>query len=58
MNDLKKIVRIMEIACEPTIDYCKDTGNPLGITGDMGEYLAGKKLDLKFSPARELGFNL
>ncbi len=33
------------------------TGKPLGITGEIGEYLAAKHLDLKLSEARSPGFD-
>jgi len=47
----------LERAREVAIDYYNTTGKPLGITGEMGEYLVAKELGLKLAQAREPGFD-
>lgn len=37
------------------IDYYKLTGKPLGVTGEVAEYEASKKLELELCDAREPG---
>lgn len=57
MDELKKIGLILERARKAAIDYYKITGKPLGITGEIGEYLGAKELGLKLAQAREPGFD-
>ena len=38
-------------------DYYRLTGKPLGITGEIGEYLAAKHLGLELADARTPGFD-
>jgi hypothetical protein len=33
------------------------TGRPLGVTGEMAEYVVAEKLDLKLVPARTPGYD-
>lgn len=39
------------------IEYYKATGKPLGVTGEIGEFEASEKLDLKLTEARHEGYN-
>ncbi len=57
MDDLEKIGQILERARKATIEYYSITGKPLGITGEIGEYLGAKELGLKLAQAREPGFD-
>jgi len=57
MDELKKIGQILERARKAAIDYYSITGKPLGITGEMGEYLGAKELGLKLAQARKPGFD-
>jgi hypothetical protein len=57
MDELKKIGPVLEKARKAAIDYYSITGKPLGITGEMGEYLGAKQLGLKLAKAREPGFD-
>ena len=57
MDDLEKIGPILERARKAAIDYYKITDKPLGITGEVGEYLGAKELGLKLAKAREPGFD-
>jgi hypothetical protein len=57
LASLKKIGLVLEQAKEAAIKYYQITGKPLGITGEIGEYLVAKKLHLKLSNAREPGYD-
>lgn len=39
-------------------EYRKRTGRPLGITGEVAEYEACRRLDLQFAPVRQKGFDV
>lgn len=53
----QEIAAVLERARAAAIDYCRLTGKPLGITGEIGEYEAARLLDLKLSAAREAGYD-
>ena len=57
MVDPRKIVRIMEAAKLLANQYRSYTGKPLGITGEIGEFEAGRLLDLELAPARTPGYD-
>ena len=57
MNKLRKIGQILNRAKKAAIEYKLETGKPLGITGEYGEYVAAKLLNLKLAEAREPGFD-
>ena len=57
MNDIQKIGSVLECARQAAIDYYRITGKPLGITGEYGEYIAAKRLNLKLAPARTAGYD-
>jgi hypothetical protein len=57
MTDKHAVEAILERARQAAVEYYDMTGKPLGITGEMGEYLAAKFLDLKLADAREPGYD-
>ena len=57
MNKLKQIGEILDRATVAAIDYYQLTGKPLGITGEIGEYLAAKHLRLDLAEARTAGYD-
>jgi hypothetical protein len=57
MIDLKKAGSILERARKAAIEYYKLTGKPLGITGEYGEYLTAKLLNLHLADARSPGYD-
>lgn len=57
MIDLQKAEEILERARQAAIDYYNLTGKPLGITGEIGEYLIAKLLGLDLADARSPGFD-
>lgn len=52
-----EIAEILERAKSAAIDYYQLTGKPLGITGEIGEYLAAKHLGLDLADARTPGYD-
>jgi len=57
MPSLKKIGKVLEGAKQAAIEYYQLTGKPLGITGEIGEYLAAKHLRLKLAEVRAPGYD-
>jgi hypothetical protein len=57
VTDLEKAGEILERARQAAIEYYELTGKPLGITGEIGEYLAAKMLDLRLADARAPGYD-
>ncbi len=57
MTDMQAVEGILERARQAAVEYYDMTGKPLGITGEMGEYLAAKILDLELADAREPGYD-
>lgn len=57
MPSLSEIAEVLERARSAAIDYYQLTGKPLGITGEIGEYLAAKHLSLDLADARTPGFD-
>ncbi len=57
MKNNLQIFDILERARLAAIDYYKLTGKPLGITGEVGEYLAAKHLGLTLAAARTSGYD-
>lgn len=52
--------RVREIlaAVKPlAVEFYALTGKPLGVTGEMAEYIASEKLGLKLAPARTVGYD-
>ena len=57
MIDIAKAGDIIERARQAAIDYYALTGKPLGITGEVGEYLTAKLLGLELAEARAPGYD-
>lgn len=57
MPSLHEIGEILERAKSAAVDYYHLTGKPLGITGEIGEYLAAKHLGLELADARTPGYD-
>lgn len=57
MIDIEKAGQILERARQAAIEYYELTGKPLGITGEVGEYLAAKILGLQLADARAPGYD-
>lgn len=58
--DDKNAARIREILAtvKPlAVEYYKLTGKPLGVTGEIAEYIAAEHLGLKLCAARTIGFD-
>lgn len=56
-TDLDKAGEVLERARQAAIDYYALTGKPLGITGEIGEYLTVRLLGLQLVDAREPGYD-
>ncbi len=57
MPNLLQIGDILERGKAAAVDYYQLTGKPLGITGEIGEYLAAKHLGLELADARNPGYD-
>ncbi len=57
MPSLHDIGQILERAKGAAVDYYQLTGKPLGITGEVGEYLAAQHLGLELADARTPGYD-
>ncbi len=57
MIDVAKAGEILERARAAAIDYYALTGKPLGITGEIGEYLTARLLGLALAEARAPGYD-
>jgi hypothetical protein len=53
----KRIREILEQAKSFGAEYYKLTGKPLGVTGEVAEYVAAKALGLELAPARTQGYD-
>lgn len=51
------IAEILERAKTVAVDYYRLTGKPLGITGEIGEYVAARHLCLELVDARTPGYD-
>lgn len=49
--------RVITRAKEVAIAYRKMTGKPLGITGEVAEYEAARRLELRLAEARQAGYD-
>lgn len=60
MNSNQKMKRMLEIlnsVRQLAIEYYRETGKPLGITGEMAEFEASQLLGLELCPARQCGYD-
>lgn len=55
--DIKRVGVILENVRSFAIEYYSLTGKPLGITGEIGEYLTAKLLGLQLVDARTAGYD-
>ena len=56
-TSLDNITRILEQVRDLANQYHNETSKPLGITGEIAEFEAARKLGLVLSPARQSGFD-
>lgn len=52
-----RVREILSRAKELAAEYYRLTGKPLGITGEVAEYVAAEILDLELAPPRTKGFD-
>lgn len=52
-----RILDILEAVRKLAIEYYRETGKPLGITGEMAESEAARLLDLELCAARQCGYD-
>ena len=57
MTNQKKIEAVLERAKKVGAEYYRLTGKPLGVTAEVGEYLAAKHLGLELAKVREAGYD-
>ena len=60
MNQKERAKRVRQILAKVkplAVEYYKVTGKPLGVTGEIAEYVAAQKLRLKLVGARQEGFD-
>ncbi len=57
MQSIDEIGKVLKRARRAAVDYYRLTGKPLGITGEIGEYEAAKRLGLTLAEAREPGYD-
>jgi len=57
MIDIEAAGKILERARQAAVEYYELTGKPLGITGEIGEYLAASIFDLELAGARAPGYD-
>jgi hypothetical protein len=52
-----RVREILASAKRLAVEYYNLTGKPLGITGEVAEYIAAETLGLKLAPERTQGFD-
>jgi hypothetical protein len=57
MHQLKRVEEILETIKPLAGEYYRLTGKPLGVTGEVAEYVVAQTLGLKLAPAREAGYD-
>ena len=57
MNKLDRIGKLLSEAKRIAKEYREETGKPLGITGEVAEYEAARKLGLDLCEARQPGYD-
>lgn len=55
--DAKRIREVLAEAKALGAEYYRLTGKPLGVTGEVAEYVAAEKLGLELAPARTEGYD-
>lgn len=56
-SDMDGIGKVLANARKAAIQYYRLTGKPLGITGEIGEFEAARRLGLKLVEARTPGYD-
>ena len=59
-EETSSVARVQEILSEAkrlAVEYYRLTGKPLGVTGEVAEYVAAEILGLKLSPPRTTGYD-
>lgn len=54
---VRRVRQILEKVKPLAAEYYKLTGKPLGVTGEVAEYVAAKVLRLELAPARTAGYD-
>ena len=54
-NHTQRVEEILAIVKPLAAEYYRLTGKPLGVTGEVAEYIAAKRLNLELRPARSEG---
>ena len=57
MLNISRIAKILDSVRELAIQYYKETGKPLGVTGEMAEFEAARILGLTLCSARQEGYD-
>jgi len=57
MSRIKELTEVLEKAKDAAVAYYELTGKPLGITGEYGEYLAAKHLNMELAGPRTPGYD-
>ncbi len=56
-NSEKRVREILAQVKPLAAEYYRLTGKPLGVTGEVAEYIAAEELGLKLAPARTTGYD-
>lgn len=57
MSDQDRIRQILAAVKPLAAEYYRLTGKPLGVTGEVAEYVAAECLNLELTPARTAGYD-
>ena len=57
MDDAERIKEILAAVKPLAVEYYRLTGKPLGVTGEIAEYVASERLNLKLARARTAGYD-
>lgn len=52
-----RVFEILQAVKPLAAEYYRITGKPLGVTGEVAEYVAAQLLDLELAPARTAGYD-
>ncbi len=53
----KRVQEILAMIKPLAVEFYRLTGKPLGVTGEIAEYVAAEKLGLQLAPARTVGYD-
>src|SRR5689334_23052207 len=57
LDSTKRVEDILAAAKALAVEYYQLTGKPLGVTGEVSEYIVAKVLRLKLAPPRTPGYD-